>query len=119
MAAVTFLSLGSFSNTDLPDIRIPSFDKVVHFGFYFGAVILGCFYIRERTSGNFGLKKTLFIMFLVALLYGIIIEVLQAELTTQRDGNTYDALANSIGALAGTFVIWSLFAGKRQLKWEY
>tara|TARA_R110002167_G_scaffold58974_7_gene167003 strand:+ start:540 stop:899 length:360 start_codon:yes stop_codon:yes gene_type:complete len=119
MALVTFLSLFSISNTEMPSISIRNFDKVVHFVFYCVATLLCCLYIRERTEGNANFKKTMVLTVLAMIIYGIIIEVLQSEWTTTRDGNLYDALANTAGALVGIWIISYVFSGKKELKWKY
>ncbi len=118
MAVVTFLSLFSFSNTDMSKIRIPYSDKAVHFVFYCTAAILGCLFVREHTRGRTGIKKTAGTMLFLLMVYGTIIEVLQSELTTTRDGNIYDALANTTGAIVGIWAINFLFSRKKQLKWK-
>ncbi|MDO6517473.1 VanZ family protein [Zobellia uliginosa] len=118
MVFVTVSSLVSFSDSDGVDIDIPNFDKVVHFCFYFGAAFLGVFFIRERTKADVPLKKSVWYAAMVAIVYGIIIEVLQYSLTTDRHGDILDALANSVGAIAGAFIAKSLFSGERWLKWK-
>ena len=49
--------------------------------------------------------------------YGIIIEILQDRYTEERSMELTDALANTVGALVGVFLIKIRFSGKRQLKW--
>ncbi len=118
MSIITFLSLYSFSKDELPSVRIPHLDKIVHAVFYFGAVVLGCLFIRERTAGKIELKKALWTMCLVAVVYGILIEALQGTMTLGRDGNSYDAMANALGALAGVWAIHFFFSSQGQLKWR-
>lgn len=119
MALITYLSLGSLSGTGLSSVAIPHKDKIAHFVFYFGMVLLGCLFIRERTQGRFRRKNSILLMFLLALVYGIVIEVLQVKITVDREGDWYDALANSVGAFAGSIVIGRLFSQNGRLKWEY
>lgn len=118
MAFVTLLSLFSFSEDDLPDFEIPYLDKLVHFTFYFVATILGVLTIRERTQGKNGLVKSILTIIGVVVLYGMVIEVLQSEMTVTREGDVFDVLANTLGALFGALSIKLLFSGKRQLKWK-
>ncbi len=116
---VTLLSLFSFSgNTELPKIKIPHFDKFVHFSFYFGATVLGSMCIWERSKGRFSLRKTIFSVVGFAVLYGIIIEVLQAVFTSYRQGDILDVLANSVGAVLGGLVVKWIFSGNTPLKWK-
>ena len=118
MCLVTVLSLVSFSNSDVPKIPVPNLDKVVHFTFYFVAVILGCFFARERTAGRLKMMKTTLIFAAVTIIYGIVIEVLQYRFTATRDGNVYDALANISGTLAGVVILFAMFSHKSPLKWK-
>lgn len=118
MCLVTVLSLVSFSNSDVPKIRIPNMDKVVHFTFYCVAMILGCFFARERTAGRLKILNAILIFAAVTIIYGIIIEVLQYKFTGTRDGNVYDALANISGTLAGVVMMFAMFSAKSPLKWK-
>lgn len=58
-------------------------------------------------------------MLLFAVIYGIIIEVLQYTWTVNRHGDILDALANTVGALLGIWVARILFSRKWSLKWKY
>lgn len=116
---VTLLSLFSFSGTNvLPSIRIPHLDKLVHFIFYFGATVLGTLCVLERTNGRTTLNKAILWVAGFAILYGIIIEVLQATLTSDRYGDFMDVLANSAGALLGGLAVRLFFSGNTRLKWR-
>ena len=103
----------------MPKIGIPNLDKVVHFTFYSVAAILGCFFIRERASARISLIQSVLIMGLFTIIYGIIIEVLQHWLPGTRDGNEYDAIANTIGTFIGIFVVLGIFSAKGPLKWKF
>ena len=115
---ITLLRLFSFPDIDTPAVEIPHLDKFVHFIFYFVVAVLGSMFIREQTLGKKALINALLISFLFAVIYGIIIEVIQSSLTSERSGDIYDVLANSMGAFCGTILIKSLFSGKTRLKWK-
>ena len=55
------------------------------------------------------------VMFIVASVYGGLMELGQAYLTTNRHGDWLDVLANSFGALCALvlLIIYHLFTGKR------
>ncbi|MET6989048.1 VanZ family protein [Sediminicola arcticus] len=118
MVFITLLSLFSFSEGDLPDFEIPYMDKLVHFNFYFMAALLGVLSVRERTLGKSGLKKTILMILAAVILYGIVIEIMQSVFTVAREGDIFDVIANTFGALIGALAIKVLFSGKRQLKWK-
>lgn len=113
---VTFSSLFSLSGVGASRFNIPHMDKAVHFTFYSVMVVLGYMAIRNKTDQLEKRSKLLWYIVLFAVIYGIIIEVLQHVLTTDRHGDPFDALANSIGAFVGMFVIRFLFFRTPSLK---
>ncbi len=115
---ITVLSLSSFEDIDTGGINIPHLDKLVHFFFYFVAAILGVLLIREQTKGHLNLYRSISISTLFAIVYGIVIEVIQNTFIQYRSGESYDVLANSIGAFFGAGLIIILFSGKTPLKWK-
>ncbi|OIP49769.1 MAG: hypothetical protein AUK33_09730 [Flavobacteriaceae bacterium CG2_30_34_30] len=59
----------------------------------------------------FNSKKNIFIMVVLktaffALVYGIIIEVLQEQLTSNRDGDIMDGFANLLGILFAVILLY-------------
>lgn len=119
LVVITTLSLVSFPDDDSSSmIKIPYFDKVVHFFFYFTASVLGCLFGREQTLGRIKRSKVIWITVTGLIIYGILIEVIQSNYTTYRSGEAMDVVANSIGAIIGSFFIKMLFSKKSQLKWK-
>jgi VanZ family protein len=118
MFFVTWASLSTFPDDGTPDIDIPHFDKLVHFCFYFGAAVLGTLFVRESFHKRAPLMQTLMYVILGAVAFGILIEVLQYNFTANREGDFYDALANTFGAIIGAWAMKLLFSDKRGLKWR-
>ncbi len=118
MAFITWASLSSIPAEHTHDIDIPHIDKVVHLCFYFGAAVLGTFFVRETMHGRTALAETLVYVVFGAIIYGIIIEVLQYHFTLDRQGDPIDALANSCGAIIGALTMKWLFSGGSRLKWK-
>lgn len=118
MVFVTFSSLYSFKRMKPRTHLIPHGDKLVHFTFYFVAVILGVFFLRELTKGKMKYLKAMIVMCCSMVFFGVIIEVIQHIFTSNRSGDIYDALANSVGAICGIAVVNCLFSKRRTLKWE-
>lgn len=116
--AITMLSLFSFSGLDTGQIYIPYADKITHFSFYFVFAILGCLFLREQTQGKIKLSKALLLILLLAIGYGIFIEVLQYTITTDRMAELGDILANTLGAFLGIGLIKWYFSKERPLKWK-
>ena len=92
---ITVLSLVSLNS--VPKVDVPGKDKLVHFLFYLVFVIFWSF---AKVKSYFNLKYD-FIIVLFAIVYGIIIEVLQSVLTQTREADIYDVFANSLGAITG------------------
>ncbi|MGW9685276.1 VanZ family protein [Flagellimonas sp. 2504JD1-5] len=115
------LSLFSFSDLDLDtgNLNIPYADKVTHFTFYMIFALLGCLFLRERTKGSMKLGKAAILIGFVAVFYGMLIEVLQYTLTTDRMAEFGDVLANTLGAIVGVSLIKWYFSKERPLKWKY
>lgn len=118
IAIITFLSLTSFEDLDTGGLNIPHLDKVVHFIFYFVAAILGSLLLRENSEGRLNPLKAAFLAAIFAVIYGIVIEVIQSVFTQNRSGELFDVLANSLGAFCGAGLIITLFSGKTPLKWK-
>lgn len=101
-AFITVASLVSFSS--VPKVKIIGNDKIVHFLFYLIFVIL---WGLTKKQSYFKIKYDLLIV-LIAIVYGIIIEVLQGVLTVTRQADYYDALANSLGAFLGFVCLYCM-----------
>ncbi len=92
---ITVISLISLKGMRPISIGIDNFDKIVHFTLYFLLTLSWFFAAQEPIK-----KRTTKIILILALIsYGIIIEALQGEMTTHRQADFYDILANSIGVL--------------------
>jgi VanZ family protein len=105
---ILFLSFKSPSN--VPNITIQNADKVVHFMFYFVFVFLWYRYL-------FFIKKTkkmhVFILSVVAITIGILVEIGQGYFTATRQSDVFDIVANSLGTIAGIFVSFALLNKER------
>lgn len=73
----------------------------MHAGAYFGLVLIWVFYFILN-PGKIGFFKGIVIICVLSVIFGTFIEVLQDVLTTYRELDLLDVLANTIGAaLAG------------------
>lgn len=81
----------------IKDVNFKNADKVFHFCAYFGLTILWqLYYYRHQQKARFSPDIKILIG---AIIFGIIIEIIQGELTTYRGFEYGDILANSSGAL--------------------
>ncbi len=107
---ILYLSLANSHTFDkISFINVPNIDKVVHFSMYFGLMTVITFENRKNIK-SIGF---LFIVGLIPLCYGILMEILQATLTVTRTGSVYDAMANGVGILASIF-LWILIRPLRK-----
>ena len=99
LAGVCLMSLKG-----LPDVPVSFADKIFHFLAYFVFVLL--WYFALFFFFNLKKSKAVLYAFVWAVFFGLIIEVLQDTLTASRALDVYDALANSLGALIASLVLW-------------
>ncbi|EKT4552280.1 VanZ family protein [Flavobacterium psychrophilum] len=90
----------------MPKITFSNADKIVHFTFYLGFVILWYRYLvfKEKV-----LLSNKIVLVLISITFGIAIEFAQKYFTTTRQADILDVLANSAGALVGIFVATRIF----------
>jgi VanZ family protein len=114
---ITLLSLFSFPDIDDgTGIVIPHIDKITHFTFHLIFVVLGCLFLKEKIGEAFKPNKGILIILIAAILYGILIEVLQYVMPFGRAAEIWDILANTMGALFGGLLIKKYFSLTRKLK---
>jgi VanZ family protein len=75
----------------------------VHFSLNGALVFLWGFYLIKKSGAHHWRK--LLLVFFFAIIYGIIIEILQEELTTSRMADFWDVVANTLGCFAGIFFL--------------
>ncbi len=94
---ITILSLIQLGKISLGDFN-PT-DKMMHLGAYFGlGIVWFIYYIFKRPEDQFK-KKHFFNITILIILFGMLIEVLQGTITSYRQPDWADILANSIGVL--------------------
>jgi len=74
-------------------------DKIYHVVAYLGLAFLWVNYFKP-----FKAKYIPFVIFFAAVLVGFLLEILQYLLNPNRTYDTFDLIANSIGALFGTLI---------------
>jgi VanZ family protein len=90
-AIITVLSLIKLNLTNETLVVFEGKDKLVHFIFYFFFVFFWQIVVKDS---NQNLK-----ILIIAIVYGMIIEVFQEVFTTTRSADILDLLANSLGAV--------------------
>ncbi len=102
-------SLITIGNTVSSNINVS--DKAIHLTAYL--IVTLCWLIAYKNKLKM-LKINAYIVFLI-FFYGIIIEVLQATVTTNRQFEIKDIVANTIGIALG-FTVFRVLTQKKLLK---
>lgn len=103
---------------DIPSVTIDTIvplDKIVHFLMYLGlsgATAVNYIYMKR---GNVDMNKLIVGAFLIPIIYGGVIEILQHNFFPPRTGDWFDFLADLLGSLAA-FPIAILFKNKLSKK---
>ena len=101
---VAFLCI--VNNNDLPSIgmKISGIDKVIHFLFHFIFTLLwSIYYFSKEKKATI---KRVTIVVIVSLLFGIVIEWLQASFTVTRQADVLDVIFNSGGAISAGLIVY-------------
>jgi VanZ family protein len=106
-AIILWLCLSSGSG--FPRITIPNFDKAVHFTFYFILTLLMFYGWMKQQSFPALHRQTFVRILLIAVAYGVSIEIMQELFTTTRHFELLDIAANSTGAVIGSLISVKLF----------
>ena len=92
-----------------PFLKIPHFDKIIHFGLFFGLCLL-----LLRTFKRLNTQHYFWAPF-ISLIAGAVLETVQHLISHTRSSNLYDFLANAAGVVA-SIVFYALFVSGK--KWE-
>ncbi len=87
------------------DVNVKGSDKIGHLLAYFVFTVVWFlfFFYSEKQSGKF--SKSWIRAAVIAFLFGILMELLQALLTDYRSSDWYDVLANTSGIVFAVFVL--------------
>lgn len=105
ITVLSLVNVGSLGNT----IKIPYKDKMVHFVFYFLFYVLWYSFFKLNASW----PKLKIKILLIAIGYGILMEVLQEIMANHRASDSVDVLANSVGAFCGLIAVTYFLSNKK------
>jgi VanZ family protein len=91
----------------LPSLGSSFDDKIYHIVAYTILASLWGFYFKP-----FKIKYISLLVFFATVLLGFILELLQYLVNSNRSYDTFDLIANTIGAMIGTFIIIKLHIHK-------
>ena len=104
--AITYAFLTPIKKTISIDLFIP-IDKFVHIFLYFILTFLWLNYIFTKKKQK-NVIKTIVVFFIVCIIYGIVIEVIQELWIPTRGADLLDIIANVIGIILGSFLILNI-----------
>ncbi|WP_147678300.1 VanZ family protein [Algibacter pacificus] len=91
---------------NIPDVHVSHADKIFHFGAY--AVFIILWYTALIFNVKLKKMKALLYVTIFAVVFGIIIEVLQGTMTDNRAMDVYDVVANTSGAFIAAIILWRI-----------
>ena len=80
-----------------PKIDVANIDKYIHVFFHFVFTMLWFFFFHLHFKNNKHYNAFI-VSFVLSVLFGILIEIVQYFCTDSRSGDLYDVFANMIGA---------------------
>ena len=90
-----------------PFLKIPHFDKIVHFSMFFVLCLLLFRPVKQQTPNFY------FWTPMIAVLLAVVLEFSQHRLSASRHTDLFDFLANTAGLLAATVFFRYFVAGKK------
>lgn len=101
VATLTIAAICFLPGSNLPNAPFLNFDKFVHFGIFAILTILWYLPFWDKRSNSLN-----FLIALLLITYGGIIEIVQHQFVTGRTGDVFDLIANILGVLAVYLFIW-------------
>lgn len=101
---IAYLSFISLNNL-IPKVEFGYFDKIAHIISYTSLSFSWFIALCLKKESN--LKSIIIVLSI--LIYGIIIELIQGKIATNREADIFDVFSNLIGIIIGfgMFVIWT------------
>ena len=99
---ITIAFLSSTNGLPKIDLNLP-IDKVIHLIIYILLIVIWLLYFYIKQDNQLSVRDV-FVIFIAILVYGIVIEILQEQLTTTRQADYLDVIANLTGAIIGLMI---------------
>ena len=93
-------------------LELLSFDKFVHASIFFGMVSLWLVFLHSKQKLK---TSNVIAVLLICILYGGLLEIMQATVFSQRSADWQDFIANSFGCI----VAYYFFSKKKHLLLEF
>ena len=98
IAFASLVNVGDITPDGFP--MIPNFDKIVHLLMYSTLTFI---FLWENYSRHYYhvITNRVYLIFLIVILVGITMELLQYSITNYRSGDIRDTIANTVGSIVG------------------
>lgn len=116
LCGIVILILTGLPGSLLPHVKpVVGLDKVAHMLMYaaFAFLCLWGYHEPYASKGQAYQKRALLLTVVIGTAYGGLTELMQERLVTSRTGDWFDWLADSIGALLGSYVFHLFFRQKK------
>ncbi|MCB9260913.1 MAG: VanZ family protein [Flavobacteriales bacterium] len=117
LIAVIIVVLSLMHINNLPKVGVKAIDKIGHFLAYFGLFLVAAFETMAKFRWSNVRYRSLIVIFILCSGFGVLMEVLQAWLTTYRHFDYLDMTANMTGAGIG-FVFFSIGFKTIKKNWD-
>jgi len=114
-ATLTFFSLYKIT----PEITVGNFsigDKILHTSAYFVLFLVWKLSFYLKSEHNDAYKATILKISVSCIAFGMLIEVLQGALTSYRQPDWFDVIANSTGVLIASILFLTLERSLKKVK---
>src|SRR5690554_468098 len=101
--SIAIIVLFLMPTSQLPSVGVSGIDKIVHIVIFFFLAIMWQLVVFKKRGDRLNVKMS-FLLLGAMFIFGILIEVLQGEVTVSRTANFYDVLADLLGAGIGVLV---------------
>lgn len=92
------------SSNKIPVINIPDLDKCIHTFFHLVFTFVWFLFFSKQLQVD-TISKPLLFSVAFSFAFGIIIEILQNIVTTTRNADAFDIVANMVGTILAVFVV--------------
>lgn len=98
------------SSTDVPNLPpVFPWDKLAHFGMFFALSAVAFFDYFRLHNGNPRMSRWIFWGFLLPVIYGAVIELMQMYFFSSRSAELGDFIADVLGSATAMFLVLFLY----------
>ncbi|MFP4844177.1 VanZ family protein [Winogradskyella sp. PE311] len=97
--AIALVIVSLINLNGVPSLGSSFDDKIYHIIAYIGLAFLWITYFKPSIK-----KETVYLVFSCLILFGVVLELIQHQLNSNRTYDTVDMIANCLGVIFGTLI---------------